>query len=308
MAESSDSGHSRTYRTAPTHHSEPSPKQHDSVAPATPVLHSFDYAAETPGAPPLQSFEMTDELGVPLISREPLNITNKSSCTLVEKRLKPTSSTYIYVHPQYGALFAHLATPSNTLPEAALTEGVPTHADAEPAVELERPSSRHSRHSRHQPPSFPGAQRKATAYIDTPPQSPPHSETELPDSPAFHHDDRGRSGPHSARISTSQPSSRSNSRDKSSLRHALHGTGDAWLAGPGLATGWQQDGSGNEAGRSHELPRSLTRHGRNHSSAGTTTSRSTSRSSRKWLTAYGTPCLNHANLPRLCRVCSHSAT
>ena len=228
---------------------------------------------------------MTDELGVPLISREPLNITNKSSCTLVEKRLKPTSSTYIYVHPQYGALFAHLATPSNTLPATAFTEGMQTHEDTELADGMERPSSSHSRHDRHQPPSFPGMQRKATAYIDTPPQSPPHSETELPDSPAFHRDDRGRPGPRSARISTSQPSSRSNSRDKSSIRHTLHSTGDAWLAGPVSATGWQQDGPANEVSRSDEVPHSLARHGRNHSSAGMTTSRSTSRSSRKLRTA-----------------------
>ncbi|CAD6575741.1 MAG: hypothetical protein CYPHOPRED_005785 [Cyphobasidiales sp. Tagirdzhanova-0007] len=43
----------------------------------------------------------------------PHKISNKSSLTLVEKRHEPNASTYIYVHPKFGALFAHIAAKPN---------------------------------------------------------------------------------------------------------------------------------------------------------------------------------------------------
>lgn len=77
-------------------------------APTLPEYQSakaYGSELETPTEPSLLNSHMPSV---------PNKISNKSSVTLVERRHEPNSATYIYVHPKYGALFAHLGEKSLT--------------------------------------------------------------------------------------------------------------------------------------------------------------------------------------------------
>jgi hypothetical protein len=65
----------------------------------------------TPAQPPEEIQDLDRDASVPLISSRPLDIASRSSRAVVEKPKTGGSSrsTYVYVHPTYGALFAHLA-------------------------------------------------------------------------------------------------------------------------------------------------------------------------------------------------------
>ena len=72
---------------------------------------AYKTAMSTPAQSPEETQDLDRDASVPLISSRPLDIASQSSRAIGEKPKTGGSSrsTYVYVHPTYGALFAHLA-------------------------------------------------------------------------------------------------------------------------------------------------------------------------------------------------------
>ena len=99
----------------------------------------------------LQAFVETGQQDeTPMIAPHPLQIQNQSSCQVVEHHNdhRAGASTYIYVHPTYGALFAHLAQET----EGSRVEGDgrahQAHLSSRSSTPAQSPSQPYSRQNR----------------------------------------------------------------------------------------------------------------------------------------------------------------